>query len=406
MKIEWNKKYTTIALYAFLVIVASAAFVHLLQNASDIKSFVSRMITLLLPFIYGFVIAYILNPILRTFDKRILPALTKDKLKPSVRRGISILLTYLIATLFLAVFFSFVIPEIVASIAGIAAKFPDYLRGTEVWLTETFQAIEAWGINDANVDKLLKTMVQSFDGWMTEVYTYIKSALPQMINTTLNTTLYFADTIMNLVLGIIISIYLLMSKEKFFAQIKKSLYALFPPKAVERSIYIAHKSHITFSGFINGKLLDSLIIGILCFIGMWILRMPNIMLISVIVGITNVIPYFGPFFGAIPGAIIILLTDPVKTIWFLIFILALQQFDGNILGPKILGETTGISAFWVIFSIVVFSSLLGVLGMFIGVPLFAVIYTLIREYIDTRLAKKGLPVSTSEYASDQHKVEF
>lgn len=406
MKIEWNKKYNTIAVYVLLVIVAGASFIYLLQNFKGFSDYTSRVIAFLMPFIYGFVIAYILNPILRMFDQKLMPENIKVKMKPNLRRMLSILLTYIVAFLFLVLFFSFVIPEITASVSGIVSKFPVYLRQAELWLTETLQAIEMWGINDSAVDTVLKAVVNSFDGWMTEAYNVLKSAIPQVLNTTVSTTIHFADILMNLVLGVIISVYLLMSKEKFFAQLKKFLYAIFPAKAVERSVYITHKSHVTFSGFINGKLLDSLIIGILCFIGMWLMRMPNAMLISVIVGITNVIPYFGPFIGAIPGAIIILLTDPVKTIWFLIFILALQQFDGNILGPKILGETTGISAFWVIFAIVVFSSLLGVVGMFIGVPLFAVIYTLIREYVDIHLEKKGLPVKTSAYASDEHKIEF
>ncbi|WP_312641755.1 AI-2E family transporter [Hydrogenoanaerobacterium sp.] len=402
MKFEWNKKYTTVAIYSFLVIVASILFFTILQNFSGFSNYASKILTLLTPFIYGFVIAYILNPILRMFDRKLLPWMTKDRIKPKHRRMLSILLTYVVAILFLIVFFSFVIPEIVTSLTGIVTKFPDYLKTAEQWIAEIFTAVEAWGINDINIQKILQTVLLSFDEWLEKGYQIIKESLPML----LNTTKQLADGIMNIILGIIISVYLLMSKEKFFAQFKKALYALLPAKSVERSVYIAHKSHVTFSGFINGKLLDSLIIGILCFIGMTLLKMPNVMLISVIVGVTNVIPYFGPFIGAIPGALIILLTDPAKTIWFLIFILALQQFDGNILGPKILGETTGISAFWVIFAIVVFSGLLGVLGMFIGVPLFAVIYTLIREYIDARLEKKGLSVKTAEYASDKHKIEF
>jgi len=402
VKFEWNKKYTTVAIYSFLVIVASILFFTILQNFSGFSNYASKILTLLTPFIYGFVIAYILNPILRMFDRKLLPWMTKDRIKPKHRRMLSILLTYVVAILFLIVFFSFVIPEIVTSLTGIVTKFPDYLKTAEQWIAEIFTAVEAWGINDINIQKILQTVLLSFDEWLEKGYQIIKESLPML----LNTTKQLADGIMNIILGIIISVYLLMSKEKFFAQFKKALYALLPAKSVERSVYIAHKSHVTFSGFINGKLLDSLIIGILCFIGMTLLKMPNVMLISVIVGVTNVIPYFGPFIGAIPGALIILLTDPAKTIWFLIFILALQQFDGNILGPKILGETTGISAFWVIFAIVVFSGLLGVLGMFIGVPLFAVIYTLIREYIDARLEKKGLSVKTAEYASDKHKIEF
>jgi len=370
VKIEWNKKYTTIAIYSFLVIVASIIFYSVVQNFRGFSDYTSKVLTLLTPFIYGFVIAYILNPILRIFDGKILPCITKGQMKPKHRRALSVLLTYVVAALLLMVFFSFVIPEIISSLTGIVTKFPEYVNSAEQWISNMLDTIESWGIDDAQ--KMMQTLLLSFDEWLEKGYQIIKDSLPKI----LNITKQFADGIMNIILGLIISVYLLMSKERFFAQLKKALYALLPAKAVERSIYIAHKSHITFSG------------------------------ISVIVGVTNVIPYFGPFIGAIPGALIILLTDPVKTIWFLIFILALQQFDGNILGPKILGETTGISAFWVIFAIVVFSGLLGVLGMFIGVPLFAVIYTLVREFIDARLEKKGLTINTAEYASEKHKIEF
>ena len=402
LKIQWNRRYTTIAVYAFLVIVAAILFFTIVQNFNGFSAYTTRVLTLLTPFVYGFIIAYILNPILRMFDKRLLPRLFRDKLKPKLRRAVAILLTYLVAILFLSVFFSIVIPEIGASLSGIISKFPEYLKTAETWISEIFIAVESWGIDDVNIQRMLQSVLQSFDELLERGYNLLKDALPVL----LNTTKQFADGVFNIILGIIISVYLLMGKEKFFAQLKKALYAFLPAPAVERSVYIAHKSHVTFSGFINGKLLDSLIIGILCFIGMSIFRMPNAMLISVIVGVTNVIPYFGPIFGAIPGALLILLTDPIKTIGFLLFIFLLQQFDGNILGPKILGETTGISAFWVIFAIVVFSSLLGVWGMFIGVPLFAVIYTLISEYIDNRLRRKGMPTKTDEYASEHHKIEF
>ena len=399
---EWNKKYTTIAIYAFLVIIACIAFFAVLQNLKGFNTYTSYVFALLIPFIYGFAIAYILNPILRIFDDKLLPLIFKARLKPKGRRVISIILTYLMAALILSVLFSFIIPEVVASLSGIVSRFPEYLKTAENWIVEVFTAVEAWGIDDVNITKVVQTVVKSFDIMLENIFSFIQNSLPLL----LSTTRQLADGVLNIILGIIISVYLLMSKEKFFAQIKKLLYAILPTKAVERSIYIAHKSHATFSGFINGKLLDSLIIGIICFIGMTLLGMPNVMLISVIVGVTNIIPYFGPFIGAIPGALIILMTQPEKTIWFLVFILLLQQFDGNILGPKILGETTGITAFWVIFAIIVFSGLLGVLGMFIGVPLFAVIYTLSCEYINSRLQKKGLSTDTNDYASDHHKINY
>jgi len=174
---------------------------------------------------------------------------------------------------------------------------------------------------------------------------------------------------------------------------------------VKKLISITHTSNRIFTGFISGKILDSLIIGVLCFIGMSIFNLPMAMLVSVIVGVTNVIPYFGPFIGAIPGALIVFLVDPIKAFWFMLFILALQQFDGNILGPYILGDSIGLPAFWVIFAILVFGSIFGVLGMFIGVPTFAVIYSIIKMWIESRLEKKGMPLSLHEYASEEHPLD-
>lgn len=401
MKFEGNKRYLSISIYAFLVIAASIVTFFLIKDMRGVGEKASKLISLMMPFILGFVIAYILNPLLRRMDTQFVPWLTKGKLKPKTTRMLAVLLTYLIALIVLVAFFSFIIPEIAASIAGIVSMFPLYLQSAERFLADVFGRLQALGVDNAMLQDALDRVFADFEGILRQSYAILEKAMPFV----LGATKHIADGVLNVVLGIIISVYLLMSKERFFAQIKKLLYSILPARYVERTLYITHKSHATFGGFINGKLLDSLIIGILCFVGT-VFWCPNAMLISVIVGVTNIIPYFGPFIGAIPCALLILLVDPVKTVWFILFILVLQQFDGNILGPKILGESIGLPAFWVIFAIVVFSSLLGVLGMFIGVPLFAVIYTLIREYAETRLQKKGMSANTEDYASDSHKLLF
>ena len=189
-----------------------------------------------------------------------------------------------------------------------------------------------------------------------------------------------------------------------FAHVRKIFCAFFSKARVDRLTQITRKSHQVFSGFIVGKILDSFIIFLICLFFMSLFRWPYAMLISVIVGVTNVIPYFGPFFGAIPSILILLIVDPVTAFWFAIFLLLLQQLDGNVIGPKILGDSTGLSAFWVIFAITVFGSLLGVVGMFIGVPLFAVIYSLISEFVTSRLEQKGLPTETGDYAPPGHPI--
>ena len=207
-------------------------------------------------------------------------------------------------------------------------------------------------------------------------------------------TAYF---IWDFFIGLIVAIYVLASREKFAAQTKKAMFAIFKTKHADRIIEVTRTANYVFSGFINGKILDSAIIGVLCFIGVTILKMPYPVLLAVIVGVTNVIPVFGPYIGAIPCILIVFMTNPLKALYLAIFIIALQTFDGNILGPKILGDSTGLSPFWVVFAIVLGGGLFGVTGMIIGVPTFAVIYFLIEEWISQRLTAKNLPTSTKAY---------
>jgi predicted PurR-regulated permease PerM len=203
--------------------------------------------------------------------------------------------------------------------------------------------------------------------------------------------------ILNFIIGIIISVYVLYSKELFSSQCKKIVYALMQPDRANMVLHVTQKSNSIFSGFISGKIIDSAIIGVLCFLGLTILDMPYTLLVSVIVGVTNVIPFFGPYIGAIPSALLILLEDPKKGLYFIIFIIVLQQLDGNVIGPKILGDSTGLSAFWVVFAILVSGGLFGIVGMLLGVPAFAVIYYIVTLLINHRLEVKNLPVSSSCY---------
>ena len=208
--------------------------------------------------------------------------------------------------------------------------------------------------------------------------------------------------IFNVIIGFIVSVYVLMTKEKFIGQAKKIIYAIFRPRYGNVVMEVGRKADEVFGGFFIGKIIDSMIIGVLCFFGLTLLKMPYILLISVIVGVTNVIPFFGPYIGAIPSAVLILLNDPIKGLYFLIFILVLQQLDGNVIGPKILGNSTGLSAFWVVFSILLGGGLFGFVGMIMGVPTFAVVYYIITMLINHLLEKKKLPLQTSEYGEKSY----
>jgi predicted PurR-regulated permease PerM len=396
VKPNFNRRYTTIAIYAVLVVAISALIISAIYNIGALFSALTMLWNLLMPFVIGFVIAYIINPILNAFEKKFMPRLFGEKISRRANRAISLILTYLFTLAMIVVFFSLVIPQIAQSIGSIATQIPSWVAKAQ---TLFYQIVEEYDLNSID-PQLFNEAMEAIRSMVGAAYNMISSAIPQLVQTTLSVT----TGVVNFIVGIIISIYVLMGKERFFAQAKKLLNALIPAPAVEHIIQVIHQSHEIFSGFISGKILDSCIIGLLCFIGMTIFRWPYSVLISVMVGVTNVIPYFGPFFGAIPSILVMLIVDPVKAIWLALFILALQQLDGNVIGPKILGDSTGLSAFWVIFSITVFGSLFGVVGMFIGVPLFAVFYSLIRQFCEWRLDGKGMPTQTASYASPQHKL--
>lgn len=396
MKIDWNRKYTTIAVYAVLVVVASLVCYNMLHNFTSYKAAFRRMIGILLPVIYGFSIAFVLNPVERFFEKKVWPRVSRGKLSAKWNRGIAVFSTYVVAILVIAVFLSVVIPQVTSSIAGIVSNLSAYFNGVTGWLNSLSNMLPKEEIFQETLEKInesAQTILEAF-------YSWLSALLPMALNATKNLT----TGLTNLVLGIIISIYFLFGKERFFAQLKKVLYALFPQDFVKRLIDVTHTSNRIFSGFISGKLLDSLIIGILCFVGMSLFRMPMAMLVSVIVGVTNVIPYFGPFIGAIPSALIVFLVDPIKALWFVFFVIFLQQFDGNILGPRILGDSIGLPAFWVIFAILLFGGYFGVFGMFVGVPAFAVIYSVLKIWMEGRLSRKNMPTDTKSYASEDHPL--
>jgi len=400
MKLEFNKKYTTIALYTVATAAVAAAIILAMIHADTVRSLVNGFFDLLSPFIWGFTLAYLINPILN-FAESSISQLTRGKVSKKLNRVISMLLAYAFVVLILWLFFKIVIPQLIESVTSLTSLVTVWINEITPWINQLIidydlLNIDLAGISSDVISKLSNTlteMVKSFSNYLTV-------AIPQLVQTAAS----LATGIFDVIMGIIISVYLLFSKEIFFAHTKKFLYAFFPKGFAEKTIDIAHESNRIFSGFISGKILDSAIIGVLCFIFMSIFRWPYAMLISVIVGVTNIIPYFGPFIGAIPSILILLIVDPKIALLFSLFILALQQLDGNVIGPWILGDSTGLSSFWVIFSITVFSSLLGPIGMFIGVPLFAVIYSLVRQLAAWRLETKGLPVETKDYSSPDHPI--
>ncbi len=390
MKIQWNKTYTTISIYALLVICGGILFYLITSRMEITMSFVNKVSGLLIPFAYGFAIAYLINPLCRWLEKQVFAFTEKKKPHPKLRRGLSIVATYCIAILVLTATMMFILPQVASNLKTISVNISGYYDNAITGVRDLMLSV---GLTETVADQQMQAIFGYLDNLLDKSSELIAMALPYVYGITKS----FTTVLLNLIVGVVVSIYVLASKERIFAKTKKLLFALFSDAFARRTIEITQKSNRIFSGFISGKIIDSLIIGILCYIGMLIFRFPFALLVSVIVGITNLIPYFGPFIGAIPSTILILLFDPMKGVGFAVFVLVLQQFDGNILGPKILGESTGLSPIWVMFAVVVGGGLFGVLGMFIGVPVFAVLYSLAKEYFNARLAKKGLSTKTDSY---------
>lgn len=384
MKINWDKKYTTIAIYAFIVICFSIVFANIISKLDAFTGKMSQIMAVFQPFIIGFIIAYLINFILKFYEDRVFKKFIKGSKKSL--RGIAVILSYLTASLIFYVFIQFVVPQLVESITGLVNDIPRYLYDMKVILEQT--------LNETDISPEYMTLINDK---LTEITNWVLQLVTNLLPIIGGIVMAFASSVWNIILGIIISVYLLVDKEKFFALGKKVVVALFNDKHANIILNLANRTNLTFGKFIGGKIIDSAIIGVLTFIILTIFKMPYSLLISVIIGITNIIPFFGPFIGAIPSAIIILFISPIKAVWFGVIILVIQQIDGNIIGPKILGDSIGISAFWILFAILVAGKLFGLVGMIIGVPMFALIYSIVKDVIEIRLSKKGLPTDTTEY---------
>lgn len=386
MKVDWNKRYTTIAIYAFIVICCSLIFFNILDKMSEFTDSLGWILSTLQPFIIGFVIAYLLNFILVFIENRVLGHEKLKKLGKGSKRGIGILLTYIIAFVIIYLFIQFVLPQVIDSIVGIVNDIPTYIANVTKFIEDISTRLDL-------DNEYVGMAIEKWNEFINYAINIVTNLLPVIANAVKD----IASSLWNIIIGIIISIYMLIDKEKFAALGKKLVYALLSKKSADKVVELGNRSNVTFGKFLSGKIIDSVIIGILTFIILTVTKMPFTILVSVIVGITNIIPFFGPFIGAIPSIIIIMFVSPVKALWFLLIIIIIQQLDGNIIGPKILGDSIGISAFWILFSILVAGKLLGLAGMIIGVPLFAIIYSIVKEVIEARLVDKGLPQDTKDY---------
>ena len=364
------------------------------------------MLSVLKPVIYGAIIAYLLNPLTKMYYRLLLKGYEKKGKSPSdktvlIMESMTIVFALLTGVLIIAILCWLVIPQLITTVISLIETVPSQANDYYNYITDKIQS------NKYIASRMQDTALQAtkyMDNIINnDLFPWLKSELLPNLNIYAkqfaNGVMSFINVLYNLFIGIIVAIYLLKGKRVFAAQAKKITYGVCRKKTADTIIHYVRISNNMFSGFISGKIVDSTIIGIICFILMTIFRMPYALLVSVIVGVTNVIPVFGPYIGAIPSALLILLVSPVQALYFIILVAILQQVDGNIIGPAILGESTGLSAFWVLFSILFFGGFWGIVGMLVGCPLFAVIYTIAKDFINYCLGKRKLSTDTQTYVN-------
>ena len=340
-----------------------------------VASFFSRIFNALQPFLWGLAIAFILMPIQRVVENS---WLKNTKQTPKARHRTAIAISMVIFLLILTAFFAVLIPQLVSSFRALAESMDSYMTTTDNYLNSVNETGRLADI----VDKAMTTIQKSVTDYL--------SGPEGLLSTVVDYSMSMVKGILNFFMGIIVAIYLMNDTKRWKRQFKQVSYALFPKNAAEFIFHVGRLTADMLDKFIFGKALDSLIIGLICGLVCAIMNMPYTPLIAFIVGLTNMIPVFGPFIGAIPCAFILLIIHPIKALEFVIFIIILQQIDGNIIGPRILGGSMGLPALWVMFAILLGGALNGVLGMFLGVPLFSVVYILVREHSARRVREKGI----------------
>ena len=386
---------------AFAVIAAGVLFYFSIDYMGDLVKAIRSLMGILSPFIWGLVISYLLVPSMMMYERKLFRPLVasikkrrpKANLSKKLPRVLALILAEIVMLLLITALIYLIVPQVYDSISAIITNSPAYFESASKAidnLLHDFPEIEMYAT------KVFGNITETLTKWATN------TLLPSMENIVTNiTTGVFSvvKAVYNIAIGMIVSIYILYNKEPFIAHYRKTLYCLFKPEKARKISSALRFADRTFMGFIVGKLLDSAIIGMICYVGCVVMRMPYDLLISVIIGVTNIIPFFGPFIGAIPSALLVLLVDPKMCLWFVIFIIVLQQIDGNIIGPKILGTSIGINGFWVLFSIVFFGGLFGFWGMLLGVPTFVIIYTAIERAVNRKLESRDLPTDASVYAN-------
>jgi len=395
MKLQFESKYIKWGITVFFTAVFIILFFFIVLRFDGFARAAAAFTSIITPFIYGLVMAYLFSPLYnlaaRKFSGLKWPRIKGKDRSRTIAKGIASVITVAAILIIVVGFLWMIIPQIINSIISIAKTLPGAVDSLAGWTESKFDQIpQITGPMEKWISDISVKFTDWVEGILVPEYESVLSGISEGIFSVLN-------VIKNFFIGIVICVFFINRKEIFAAQSKKLTYAIFKKDKAEAILHGAAFTNRTFGGFINGKIIDSMIVGIICFICMSVFGWPYAALISIIIGITNIIPFFGPFIGAIPSALLLLMEDPKTCLYFLIFILILQQVDGNIIGPKILGDSTGLPSFWVLFAILVGGGLFGFIGMIIGIPVFAVIYAYICYAVNMQLTKKGMSTDLRDY---------
>jgi len=393
MKINWNSKYFTIAVYATIAIVVSSLAIMVIFNLDMVGEKLAVFGAVLTPVIIGIFCAYLLNPLMTWFENTPFRKLSSSPLpkKKGQARALSLTVTMLVVVLALALMIIMVIPQLVTNIVSLFSNMDSYIATVNDFIQNIAK-------DYPQIAEFLGSPLNDFQKFVSDIWREYSGELLGFAGNVASGVWSVIDMLKNVLLGLIISIYLLARKEMFIGQSKKLIFAFLKVERAQRFLGVCREASKKFLGSIVGKILEALVVALICFLGCTIMGMPYSLLISVIMFVFNLIPFIGPFIGCIPCALLLLLSEePIKALWFVIFIIILQNVDGNIIAPWILGDQTGLPAVWILISILVGGGLFGILGMFLGVPVCAVLYMLFKDFVENKLEKRRLPQHTEDY---------
>ena len=388
-----KKRYFYMMMACFGAISMSIILFFVLYRLRGIGEALDKLYDILAPFVYGGVLAYLLRPVCNMYETFFARCMPKSFKK--IASGIAVFRSLIPGLLIVYALIIMIAPQLYESIRSLWKSLPTKIEQFMLWARATF------GEDEELINYLYdsyKVIIQELETWATNT---IMPYVTNIVSGFGSSVIKMLKFLYNMLIGLIVACYLLASRKKFARQgvllIRSSMKPEWADLVLDEIAFIDRM----FGGFIDGKIVDSAIIGVLCYIGCLIFKFPNALLVSAFVGITNVIPFFGPFIGAVPSTLLIMIEDPIKGLWFILFILALQQLDGNVIGPAILGDRTGISSFWVLFTIILFGGMWGIVGMVVAVPLFAVIYNIIK-----RLVRRGLYRMNQMEIWEQYKADY